>query len=111
MQKFIDVIEKSTKELNHFSPAPLGNLRAKGKAVLQLILEVEKSVRKLVTTIFAIRFFQILTSFTIITALFYAFLIFGGDAQEIENEGRYQANQKYTQLVEVKNPDGIYISK
>jgi hypothetical protein len=113
MQKIIDVSENNPEDLNHLtaSPASLNQLRDKAKFILGLALEVEKSIRNLMTALFAIRIVQILTSFVIVTALFYAFLIYGVDAQETENQGRYQANQKYIQLVEAKNPEGIYISK
>lgn len=113
MQKTIQITESNSDQL---PPSPSSdtssvNLANKCIAGLIFLIEIYLVIQAMLKKVFSIRLIQILTSFTILTALFYAFLIFGGDAQEIENEGRYQANQKYIQLVESKNPEGIYISK
>jgi hypothetical protein len=78
--------------------------------IIHLIL-VLRSIKSFFTYVFTIPLVGYVSVYVILSALSFLFVVHVVDANEIEQEGRFQANQHYIQLVETKNPEGIFIYK
>lgn len=68
-------------------------------------------VKSFFNYLYSFSFVGYFTVYVALSTLSFLFIMFVVDANEIEQEGRFQANEHYIQLVESKNPEGIYISK
>nr|WP_312324035.1 hypothetical protein [Acinetobacter oleivorans] len=70
-----------------------------------------RKVKSFFAYLFSFSLVGYLTVYVVLSALSFIFVLFVVDANEIEDEGRFKANEHYIHLVESKNPEGIYISK
>lgn len=75
------------------------------------IYSLLRSVKSFFSYLYSFSLVGYLTVYVVLSALSFMFVLFVVDANEIEQEGRFNANEQYIQLVESKNPEGIYISK
>lgn len=75
------------------------------------IFSLFRKVKSFFAYLYSFTFVGYLTVYVVLSALTFMFVLFVVDANEIEQEGRFKANEQYIQLVESKNPSGIYISK
>ncbi|WP_454667894.1 hypothetical protein [Acinetobacter calcoaceticus] len=70
-----------------------------------------RSIKSFIAYVCSFSFVGYVSVYVILSALSFLFVIFVVDANEIEQEGRFKANEHYFRLVEANNPEGIFISE